>query len=200
VLWLGITIKLIFVLFLETCSLMSVALDKIEYELSFLVESFDCKIVRVAFLKTGKNRTLQVMIEKMDGSSATMKDCEDVGRALSIKLDVIDPIKEHYSLEISSTGMDRPLVKFSDFERFCGKNVVVKTYVLKDGRKIFKGILESATENGIKLRSRAQLQDGFEEVDLRYDEISSAHIDGFLDHNKGDFLREQKDKGRNKGS
>ncbi|MDR1034843.1 MAG: ribosome maturation factor RimP [Holosporales bacterium] len=179
---------------------MSVALDKIEYELSFLVEALNCKLVRVAFIKTGRNKILQVMIEKMDGRSATMKDCEDVGRALSVKLDVIDPISERYSLEVSSTGPDRPLVKSDDFKRFCGKSIVVKTYVLKDGQKIFKGILESATDDGITLKFRTQLQNGFEEVDLRYNEISSAHIDGFLDHKKGDSLREQKNKNRIKGS
>jgi ribosome maturation factor RimP len=179
---------------------MPVAMDKIEYELSFLVRAHDCKIVRVALIKTGKSKTLQVMIEKTNGDPATMKDCEDVGRALSVKLDVIDPISEHYSLEVSSAGFDRPLVKPDDFKRFCGKNVVVKTYVPKEGRKTFKGILESATDDGISLRSREQLQDGSEEVGLQYNEISSAHIDGFLDYKKGDSLREQKDKSRIKGS
>ncbi|MDR2598382.1 MAG: ribosome maturation factor RimP [Holosporales bacterium] len=177
------------------------ALEKIEYELSFLVEAYGCKIIRVTLTGSGKNKTLQVMIEKTDGNPATMKDCEDVGRALSVKLDVLDPISEHYSLEVSSAGLDRPLVKPDDFKRFCGKNVVVKTYVLKEGRKTFKGILESATDDGINLRLRTQLQqDGFEEVDLQYSEISGAHIDGFLDYKKGDSIREQKDKSRIKGS
>jgi ribosome maturation factor RimP len=165
-----------------------------------LVKACGCKIVRVTLTKSGKSQTLQVMIEKLDETPATMKDCENVGRALSVKLDILDPISEHYSLEVSSTGLDRPLVKPDDFKRFLGKNVVVKTYVLKDGRKTFKGILESASDDGISLRSVAQLQDGFEEVDLQYSEISSAHIDGFLDYKKGDSLREQKNKSRIKGS
>jgi ribosome maturation factor RimP len=158
---------------------MASSLENIESELSCLVESCACTIVRLQWINTGKIKTLQLMIEKIDGSAVTANDCENVGRVVSVKLDILDPFTERYSLEVSSTGVDRPLTKFSDFIRFCGKYVVVKTYASKTGTKTFKGLLESATENGIKLRLDAQLQGGIEVLELYYDEISNAHIDGF---------------------
>ncbi len=158
---------------------MSGLTEKIEEEITPLVKSLNCEVVRVTILEHGRDKILQIMIEEKDGSPATITDCEKVSRALSVKLDVMDPIKERYSLEVSSTGIDRPLVKPSDFIKFCGKPVVVKTYVLKNGSKIFKGNLESASENDIKLTLDTPLNGGGDSITLLYEEISSAHIDGF---------------------
>lgn len=158
---------------------MSSLTEKIELEISPLVKSLGCIVVRVAILGRDRNRTLQIMIEKEDGSSATIMDCEKVSRALSVKLDVMDPIKNKYRLEVSSTGIDRPLVKPTDFIRFQGKPVVVETYTAKAGRKTFKGLLDFASENDIKLSLDSCTQDGNDTVTLLYEEISNAHIDGF---------------------
>ena len=158
---------------------MSGLTEKIEEEITPLVRDLGCEIVRVAIFDHGKDKILQIMIEEKDGSSATINDCEKVSRALSIKLDVMDPIKDRYSLEVSSTGIDRPLVKPSDFIKFCGKPVVIKTYVSKKGCKTFKGNLDSASENDIKLTLDTPLNDGDNSIVLPYEEISSAHIDGF---------------------
>lgn len=158
---------------------MSASTTKIEEEITPLVRDLDCEVVRVAFFDHGRDKILQVMIEKSDGTSATITDCEKVSRTLSVKLDVMDPITGRYRLEVSSTGIDRPLVKPKDFIKFCGKPVVVKTYVSKGGCKTFKGSLESASENGIKLSLDVPLDDGSDTVALSYEEISNAHIDGF---------------------
>ena len=158
---------------------MSGLTEKIEEEITPLVKDLGCEVVRVAIFDHGKDKTLQIMIEEQDGSAATIKDCENVSRALSVKLDVMDPIRERYSLEVSSTGIDRPLVKPSDFIKFCGKPVVVKTYVSKKGCKTFKGNLDSASENDIRVALDTPLNDGDDSIVLLYEEISSAHIDGF---------------------
>jgi ribosome maturation factor RimP len=87
--------------------------------------------------------TLQVMAERPDGSM-TIEDCEDVSRALSPVLDVADPLDAAYRLEISSPGIDRPLVRRSDFERFAGHQIKVEMEVPVAGRRRFRGLLIGA--------------------------------------------------------
>jgi ribosome maturation factor RimP len=84
--------------------------------------------------------TVQIMAERADGTM-TIEDCETVSRALSPVLDVADPIDRAYHLEVSSPGMDRPLVRRSDFERYAGNRVKVEMEVAVDGRRRFRGLL-----------------------------------------------------------
>src|SRR5205809_1404258 len=84
--------------------------------------------------------TVQIMAERSDGTM-TIEDCEAVSRALSPVLDVADPVDRAYRLEISSPGIDRPLVRRSDFERFAGHLLKVEMAVAVEGRKRFRGIL-----------------------------------------------------------
>src|SRR5436853_5083954 len=84
--------------------------------------------------------TVQIMAERPDGSM-TIDDCEMISRALSPVLDVADPIDRAYRLEISSPGMDRPLVRRSDFERYRGHPVKIEMAVAMAGRRRFRGLL-----------------------------------------------------------
>jgi ribosome maturation factor RimP len=84
--------------------------------------------------------TVQVMAEKPDGTML-VEDCEAVSRALSPVFDAADPIDRAYRLEVSSPGIDRPLVRRSDFERFAGHVVKIEMAVPIDGRKRFRGVL-----------------------------------------------------------
>jgi ribosome maturation factor RimP len=84
--------------------------------------------------------TVQIMAERPDGSM-TIDDCEVVSRALSPVLDVADPIDRAYRLEVSSPGMDRPLVRRSDFERYAGHQIKVELAAPLDGRRRFRGVL-----------------------------------------------------------
>jgi ribosome maturation factor RimP len=84
--------------------------------------------------------TVQIMAERPDGNM-TIDDCENVSRALSPVLDVADPIDRAYRLEISSPGLDRPLVRRSDFERYAGNVVKIEMAVAAAGRKRFRGQL-----------------------------------------------------------
>jgi ribosome maturation factor RimP len=147
---------------------------KIEEHIEHLVHDLGCVIVRVAMTGSIKSKTIQVMIEKNDGRSVTVDDCADVSRSISPAIEVLDPFRGMYRLEVSSTGIDRPLVNPADFKRFTGSYVVIKTYESKGDRKIFKGMLDSTSESGIKLR----LDDEGSLVDIRYDEMRIANIDG----------------------
>jgi len=97
-------------------------------------------IVRVQL--AGKNRPcMQVMVEHRSGRAITVDDCARVSRAISAILDVEDPIKSAYTLEVSSPGIDRPLVRIGDFERFRGFQAKIETNRPIDGRRRFKGRL-----------------------------------------------------------
>jgi ribosome maturation factor RimP len=97
------------------------------------------RLVRVRILGLD-GCTVQVMAERMDGTMR-VEDCEAVSRALSPVLDVADPIERAYRLEVSSPGIDRPLVRRSDFERFVGQRIKVELAVPLAGRRRFRGLL-----------------------------------------------------------
>lgn len=94
--------------------------------------------------------TVQIMAERPDGSMQ-IEDCEAISRALSPVLDVADPIDRAYRLEISSPGIDRPLVRRSDFERFAGHLVKVEMAVAHQGRKRFRGHLAGVEGDAVRL-------------------------------------------------
>jgi ribosome maturation factor RimP len=94
--------------------------------------------------------TVQIMAERPDGSMQ-IEDCEDISRALSPVLDVADPIDRAYRLEISSPGIDRPLVRRSDFVRFVGHLVKIELAVARHGRKRFRGILGGVEGEAVRL-------------------------------------------------
>ena len=95
--------------------------------------------------------TVQIMAERPDGMMA-IEDCEAVSRALSPVLDVADPIEGAYRLEISSPGIDRPLVRRSDFDRYAGHTAQVEMLVLIDGRRRFRGELIGTDGDNVLMR------------------------------------------------
>jgi ribosome maturation factor RimP len=95
--------------------------------------------------------TVQIMAERPDGSMQ-IEDCEAVSRALSPVLDIADPIDRAYRLEISSPGIDRPLVRRSDFERYAGHLAKVEMAVAHQGRKRFRGTLAGVEGETVRLR------------------------------------------------
>ena len=102
-----------------------------------LLESMGYRLVRVRM--AGKD--LQVMAEREDGS-LTIDDCVEISRALSPVLDVEDPVRGSYNLEISSPGIARPLVRPQDFERWAGHVAKIEMMTPIDGRRRFRGVLE----------------------------------------------------------
>ncbi|MCG8508426.1 MAG: ribosome maturation factor RimP [Rhodospirillales bacterium] len=120
--------------------------DRIEDIIAPTVESMGFSVVRVQ-LSGKKDLRLQIMAERQDGAAMVVDDCADLSRAISALLDVEDPINGAYTLEISSPGIDRPLVKRGDFARFAGFEARVEMTVPIDGRRRFKGLLAGIDED-----------------------------------------------------
>jgi ribosome maturation factor RimP len=104
------------------------------------LESMGFRVVRVSF-GGGSRPVLQIMAEPSDGSGMTVEHCADISRAVSALLDVEDPIKLAYTLEVTSPGIDRPLISREDFKKYAGFDVKFESERMIDGRKRFKGIL-----------------------------------------------------------
>ncbi len=114
-----------------------------------IIERENFELVDIEFKKEGPHRYLRVFIDKEGG--ITLDDCQKVSEALSDRLDEVDPIEENYFLEVSSPGLDRPLKKESDFQRFQGELVEVKLYEPLNGQKIIEGELVGLVKGKIQL-------------------------------------------------
>jgi ribosome maturation factor RimP len=97
--------------------------------------------------------TLQIMAERLDGRGMSVDDCAAISRAASAILDVDDPIPAAYLLEVSSPGIDRPLVRRADFQRFAGFEARVETARMVDGRKRFRGQILGLSEDDMVVMS-----------------------------------------------
>ena len=119
--------------------------------------------------------TVQVMAERPDGTML-IDDCEAVSRALSPVLDVEDPIERAYRLEISSPGIDRPLVRRTDFERYAGHLVKIEMAVAHDGRKRFRGLLAGVEGDDVRLQRDDARDTEAADVLLRMEDIGDARL------------------------
>ncbi len=139
-----------------------------------VLDDLGYRLVRVRI--TGEaGCTVQVMGERPDGSM-TVEDCEAVSRALSPVLDVADPVDRAYRLEISSPGMDRPLVRRSDFERYAGHLLKIEMAVPVEGRRRFRGTLLGVEGDCARVR-RDDAKTGEEpEILLRIEDMEEAKL------------------------
>ena len=121
--------------------------------------------------------TLQVMAERRDGGPMKVEDCEKISRALSAKLDVEDPIAGSYTLEVSSPGLDRPLIRPRDYTRFAGQVARVETRIALEGQRRFKGRIARADDNAVIL-AIADEAAGTEprEVEIAFANIAKARL------------------------
>ncbi len=118
--------------------------------------------------------TVQIMAERPDGTMS-IEECEAVSRALSPVLDVADPIGRAYRLEISSPGLDRPLVRRSDFQRHIGDVVKIELAVLLNGRRRFRGSIVSVDDGAARVHVEDG-PDGAGEVVLPFDDMADAKL------------------------
>lgn len=119
--------------------------------------------------------TVQIMAERPDGSMQ-LEDCEAISRALSPVLDIADPIDRAYRLEISSPGIDRPLVRRSDFERFVGHLVKIEMAVAHQNRKRFRGIISAVEGDAVKVTRDDVPKDQEADVLLPMADIGEAKL------------------------
>jgi ribosome maturation factor RimP len=114
-----------------------------------VIEQLGYRLVRIKVSAT-EGATIQIMAERPDGSM-TVEDCETISRALSPVFDVNEPMDGAYRLEISSPGIDRPLVRKSDFERFTGHLLKIEMEIPVGGRKRFRGVLAGVDGEAARL-------------------------------------------------
>ena len=124
--------------------------SRIERLLAPSLEAMGYGIVRVRLAGRGAP-TLQIMAERLDGSAITLDECTAISRTASALLDVEDPLQGAYTLEVSSPGIDRPLVRPRDYERFAGFEVRAETTVPLAGRRRFRGRLLGLAEGKVKI-------------------------------------------------
>jgi ribosome maturation factor RimP len=138
-----------------------------------VLEGLGYRLVRVK-VSGADGGTVQIMAERPDGSM-TVEDCENASRALSPVLDVADPIERAYRLEVSSPGLDRPLVRKSDFERYAGHLARIEMEIPVDGRKRFRGLLLGTQGDMARLR-RDDAENEVPEALLRIGDMSEAKL------------------------
>ena len=139
-----------------------------------VLEGLGYRLVRVRVSATD-GCTVQVMAERPDGTMK-VEDCEAASRALSPVLDTADPVDRAYRLEISSPGIDRPLVRRSDFERYAGHVVKAEMTVPVDGRKRFRGVLAGVEGDAARIRDEGGKAVGPAEFLLRIDDMAEAKL------------------------
>lgn len=132
------------------------------------IEGMGFELVRLR-LMGGKRTVLQIMAERPDGRME-VEDCATLSRALSAVLDVEDPVQGEYNLEISSPGIDRPLTRLQDFDRWQGWEAKLETSELIEGRKRFKGILAGIEDNDVLI----EIDEGT--IGLDFDWLSDARL------------------------
>lgn len=133
-----------------------------------VVESMGYELVGVELMRHGRDCTLRVYIDKPAG--VTLDDCAAVSHQLSGVMDVEDPIQLPYRLEISSPGLDRPLFKVSDFERFAGSTAKIKLAVPLAGRRNFTGVLSGMRDSRVRVEVDGEL------FELDFDHIERARL------------------------
>ena len=146
---------------------------KINYIIEEAVNDLGFTLVRVQFSggQEGRNK-LQIMTEPKDGREMTVEDCEILSRHISALLDVEDPIASAYVLEVSSPGIDRPLTRIEDFDRFNGELAKITLRLMLDGRRRFQGRL-----TGLSAQQKVGIETSFGRFEFAFSEIESARID-----------------------
>jgi ribosome maturation factor RimP len=142
---------------------------RIEGMITPSVEAMGFRLVSVIYTG-GKNPRLQIMAEHAETGRMNVVDCANVSRTISAVLDVEDPLAGAYALEISSPGIDRPLVRLEDFEKFLGFDAKVETSRAIDGRKRFKGRLLKVKEGIVTIDAKNQT------FELAYQDIDKAKL------------------------
>ena len=146
---------------------------KISQIIEDAVNELGFSLVRVQFSggQAGRNQ-LQIMTEPMEDREMTVEDCQMVSRHISVLLDVDDPIASAYVLEVSSPGIDRPLTRIEDFNRFNGELAKITLRRLLDGRRRFQGRL-----TGLSANHKVGIETNFGRFEFDFNEIESARID-----------------------
>lgn len=127
------------------------------------------ELVRVHMFGS-RRPTLQIMADRADGNPMTVEHCAEISHAVSALLEVEDPIRDSYTLEVSSPGIDRPLVRPRDYERFAGYEAKIETQGLIEGQRRFQGRIVGFADGIVRLNTK----DG--EVELPIEDVQHAKL------------------------
>jgi ribosome maturation factor RimP len=158
-----------------------------------VAEGLGFRLVRVK-VSSANGITVQIMAERPDGTM-TVDDCETLSRDISPAMDVDDPMDAPYNLEVSSPGIDRPLVRRSDFGRAVGHEVKIELAQAMDGRKRFKGRISAVEDASVVLELEKSKLDGVALVKLPFADMGEAKL-VLTDELIRDTLRREKRKAR----
>ena len=147
--------------------------NKINQIIEVAVEELGFSLVRVLFSggQSGRNQ-LQIMAEPKEDRDMTVEDCQSISRHISVLLDVEDPISSAYVLEVSSPGIDRPLMRLTDYDRFRGELAKITLRLMQDGRRRFHGRLGGVSDAGTVI-----LDTSFGKFEFAFDDIEAGRID-----------------------
>ena len=146
---------------------------KISQIIDVVVQELGFSLVRVLYTggQSGRDQ-LQIMAEPKEGRDMTVEDCQMISRHLSALLDVEDLISSSYVLEVSSPGIDRPLTRLNDYERFQGELAKITLRLMQNGRRRFNGRLGGVSDNGLVI-----LDTSFGKFEFAYQDIEVGRID-----------------------
>lgn len=133
------------------------------------ISSMGYEFVGCVLMQQGRGTLLRIYVDKPGG--VTVEDCTKVTRHVNSVLDVEDPIQGHYTLEVSSPGLERPLFKPMHYQKVIGKKIKLKLHAPRDGRRNFSGVLQAADAENITL-----LIDNVA-IELPYHDIDKAHVE-----------------------
>ena len=148
---------------------MARASEKLLQPIAAAVRGLGYELVGVEHLPQGRHSLLRIYIDTDVG--VTVDDCERVSRQVSGVLDVEDPIRGHYILEVSSPGLDRPLFTAEHFARFAGRQVKLRLALPLAGRRNFTGVLQGVKDDDVVV-----VIDGGEELRVALDSIDHARL------------------------
>ena len=147
--------------------------ESLEARVALLAEqvagSMGMEVVLVEIKGGGRRSVVRAFIDKPEG--VTLNDCERFSKRLSVLLDVEDWIDFSYVLEVSSPGLDRPMVKEADYRRFCGRRARVRTRLPVEGQRNFKGTILGVTEGRIALEVAAGKQ-----IEIALSNVDKANL------------------------
>lgn len=148
----------------------SALIQKLEPLISPICDELSYELYHVEYVKEDGDYFLRIYIDK-PGGGISLTDCEAVSRRVSDMLDIEDPIKDSYYLEVSSPGLNRNLYTDEHFKKFTGREVIIKLSSAIDGTKTVKGILESIDDEYVTVK-------GDTELNIPKGKIKSANLDG----------------------
>ncbi len=123
--------------------------DELDALLTPTIEAMGFEVIRVRLMGNSP-QVLQVMAERPDGT-ISVDECADISRAVSAVLDVEDPVSGNYTLEVSSPGIDRPLTRLKDFDRFDGFEAKIELKQAVEGQRRFRGRLDGVEGDEVRL-------------------------------------------------